>query len=134
MRFGWKTVEDANFETISKGYLRLRSYWFLSWHWVPSQSLLMVGSICESRLYDTTCFLLGVSSLCHHVDLVTTSLRAGSKSTSLSFGFCVHRPKQYDMICWELNLISGFFAFAWMIVWPDGINKFGGCLAKRRGY
>ena len=28
-------------------------------------------------LYDTTCFLSGVSSLFQHVDLVTTCLRAG---------------------------------------------------------
>ena len=25
----------------------------------------------------------------------------------------------------ELNLISGFFAFFWLIVWPDGINECG---------
>ena len=35
----------------------------------------------------------------------------GSKSTSLSAGFCVRRPRQYDTICWELDLISGFFVF-----------------------
>ena len=114
-----------------------------------------MGSICESRLYDTTCFLLGASSLFQHFSLVTTSLRAGfqvylskcwdpyvspgctirlaffwvlllcfsililslpllglgSKSTSLSPGFCVRRPRQYDTICWELDLISGFFVF-----------------------
>ena len=38
-------------------------------------------------------------------------LGLGSKSTSLSPGFCVHRPRQYDKICWKLNLISGFFVF-----------------------
>ena len=37
------------------------------------------------------------------------------------------------MICWELNLISGFFAFFWLIVWVDGINKCGWCLAGGRG-
>ena len=60
-------------------------------------------------------------------------LGLGSKSTSLSPGFCVHRPRQYDTICWELNLISGFFAFFWLVVWADGINKCGWCLAGSRG-
>ena len=36
----------------------------------------------------------------------------GSKSTSLSRGFCVRRPRQFDTICWELNFISKFFAFS----------------------
>ena len=44
------------------------------------------------------------------------------------------RPRQYDTICWELNLISGFFAFFWLIVWADRINKCGWCLAGGRGY
>ena len=51
----------------------------------------------------------------------------GSKSTSFSPGFCVCIPRQYYTICWELNLISGFFAFFRLIVWPDGINKCGWC-------
>ena len=59
-----------------------------------------------------TCFFLQFFfGLFQHVDFVTTSLRVGSKSTSLSPGFCVCRPRQYDTICWELNLISGFLAF-----------------------
>ena len=52
---------------------------------------------------------------------------------NLSPGFCVRRPRQYNTICWELNLISGFFAFLWLIVWADGINKCGWCLAGGRG-
>ena len=32
-----------------------------------------------------------------------------------------------------MNLISGFFGFFWIIVWVDGINKFGWCLAGGRG-
>ena len=36
-------------------------------------------------------------------------LGLGSKSTSLSPGFCVRRPRQYDTICQKLNLFSGFF-------------------------
>ena len=38
-------------------------------------------------------------------------LGPGSKSTSLSPEFCVLRLRQYDTICWKLNLISGFFLF-----------------------
>ena len=54
-------------------------------------------------------------------------------STSLSPGFCVPRPQQYNTISWELNFISGFFAFFWLIVWADGINKCGLCLPGGRG-
>ena len=57
----------------------------------------------------------------------------GFKSIYLSPGFCAHRPRQYDRICWELDLISGFFAFSWLILWVDGINKYGWCLARGRG-
>ena len=60
-------------------------------------------------------------------------LGLGSKSTSLSPGFSVRRPRQYNTICSELNLISGFFAFFWFIVWADGINKCGCYLAGSRG-
>ena len=59
-------------------------------------------------------------------------LRLGSKSTSLSPRFCVCRSRQYNTICWELNLISRFFDFFWLIVWVDGINKCGWCLAGGR--
>ena len=61
-------------------------------------------------------------------------LGLGSKSTSLSPGFCVCRSRQYDTICWKLDLISGFFVLSWLIVWADGINKCGWCLAGGRGY
>ena len=37
-----------------------------------------------------------------------------------------------NTICWELNLISRFFAFLWLIVWADGINKCDWCLAGGR--
>ena len=49
-------------------------------------------------------------------------LGLGSKSTSLRLGVCLCGPKQYDTICLELNLISGLFAFFWLIVWEDAIN------------
>ena len=54
----------------------------------------------------------GISALIQHVDLVTTLLRGGSRSTSLIPGFCVHSRRRFNTICWELNLISGFFCFS----------------------
>ena len=77
-------------------------------------------------------FFWGLSTLFQYVDLVPL-LGQGSKSTSLSLGFCVRRPRKYDMICWELNLMSGFFTFFRLIVWADGIDKCGWCLAGGRG-
>ena len=59
-------------------------------------------------------------------------LGLGSKSTSLSTGFCVCRPRQYDKICWKLDLIFGFFVFYWLIVWVGRINRCGWCLAGGR--
>ena len=59
-------------------------------------------------------------------------LGLGSKSTSLSPGFCVCRPRQYDTICWKLNLISEFFAFSWLIDLGRW-NQCGWCLAGGRG-
>ena len=57
-------------------------------------------------------------------------LGLGSKSTSLSPGFCVRRPRQYDTICWELNQISGFFAFLWLLVWVDTSINVAGVFQK----
>ena len=64
--------------------------------------------------------------------LLLPLLGLGSKSTSLSPGFCVHTPRQYDMISSKLNLISGFFLFFKLFFWADGINKCW-CLAGGRG-
>ena len=87
-------------------------------------------SIGESRLYDTTCFFLGSFFLSFSMFILPLpSLALGCKSTSLSPWFCVYRPRQYNTICWDLNLISGYFAFFWLIVWSDGINKCAWCLA-----
>ena len=61
-------------------------------------------------------------------------LGLGSKSISLSPGFCVHTPRQYNTICWKLNLISRLFAFFWLIVFVDDINKCCWFLAGDRGY
>ena len=47
-----------------------------------------------------------------------------SKSTSLSPGFCVRGPRQYDMIEWKFGLISEFFVFLQFIVlgkWNQGM-------------
>ena len=46
-----------------------------------------------------------------------------SKSTSLSSRFYGCRTRQYITICGDLNLISEFFAFFWLIFWGCGINK-----------
>ena len=97
---------------------------YLSKSWDP-----FVSPGCTVRLVS----FCGFSALFQHVDLVITSHRAGSKCTSLNPGFCVRRPRQYDTIFWELNLISGFFAFFWLIVLADGINKCCWCLAGVRG-
>ena len=80
-------------------------------------------------LFSSAVFLPYFSMLILAIPL----LALGSKCTSLSPGFCVHRPRQYDTICWELNLICGFFAFFWFIIWADGINKCDWCLAGGRG-
>ena len=56
-----------------------------------------------------------------------------SKSTCLSPWFSICSPRQYGTICWQLNLISGFFAFFWLTVWAGGINKCGWRLAEGRG-
>ena len=57
------------------------------------------------------CFLLGVSSLFQHVDLLTTSSRAGFQVTSLNPEFCIGRSNQYNRISWQLDLIFVFFVF-----------------------
>ena len=57
-------------------------------------------------------------------------LRAGSSLPLLALGSV--SIGQGGTI-WELNLISGFFGFFWLIVWADGINKCGWCLAGGRG-
>ena len=52
-------------------------------------------------------FLLGLSLLILSLPLLGLS----SKSTCLSPGFCVHRPRQYDTICWELGSFFQDFLF-----------------------
>ena len=81
---------------------------------------------CE--FFPSGLFLLYFSMLILSLPL----LGLGPKSTSLNPGFCVCRSRQYNRICLELNLISGFFAFFWLIVLASGINKCGWCLAGGR--
>ena len=64
---------------------------------------------CTIRLVFFWVFLHCFSMLI----LSLTYLGLGSKSTSLSPGLCVRRPRQYDTICCKLDLISGFFVFYW---------------------
>ena len=88
---------------------------------------------CESRLYawhDLFPFVVFLPFFSMFI-LSLPLLGMGSKSTSYP-GFCVHRSRQYDANYWKLNLISCFFAFFWLIVWVDGINKCGWCLAGGR--
>ena len=59
-------------------------------------------------------------------------LGLGSKSTSLSPEFYACRSRQYNSMCWKLNLISRLYDFSWLIVWTDGINKCGWCLGGGR--
>ena len=62
---------------------------------------------CTTRLavfwVFLSCFCLLILSL--------LLIGLGSKSTSLSPGFYVYGPRQYNAICWKLDLISGFFFF-----------------------
>ena len=95
---------------------------------LESISSLIDKPVMTCDLFSSAVFLTYFSMLILSLPL----LRLRSKSTSLSPGFCVCRPKQFDTICWELNLISGFFAFFLLIVWAYGINKCGWCLAGGR--
>ena len=58
----------------------------------------------------------------------------GWKSAILSPGLCVRRSRLYNTICWEFDLFSGFFVYSWIIVWADGVNGYGWCLAGDKGY
>ena len=80
-----------------------------------------------------TCFLLGVSSLFLHLDLVSTSCRAGFQVYLFQPWVLRTRPRQYDTICSKLDLIFRFFVFSWLIVWANGVSKCGWRLAGGRG-
>ena len=83
-----------------------------------------------------TCFLGGGEGFLPYFSMLISSLPLlglGSKSTSLITGFCVCQPRRYDTAFRELNLISGFFAFFWLIGWVNAINKYDLCLAAGTG-
>ena len=86
--------------------------------------------VVQYKLFSSMVFLPYFSMLTLSLPL----FRPSSKSTSVSPGFCVSSPRQYDAISWELNLISWFFAFFWLVVWADGVNKCGWCLVGGSGY
>ena len=79
-------------------------------------------------LFSVVLFLLGCSLLI----LSLPFLGLSSKSTSLRPGFSVHRPRQYDTICWELDLFQIFYFFLDDCLggWSHGC---GWCLAGGRG-
>ena len=43
-------------------------------------------------------------------------LGLGSKSTSLSPGFCIPGPREHDTICLKFDLFPGSFVSSWLIV------------------
>ena len=81
------------------------------------------------NLFSVVFFVLGLSLLI----LTLPLLGLASKSTTLSPGLCVGRPRQYDTICWKLDLLSGFFMFSWMILWADEVNKMWLVSCERQG-
>ena len=96
------------------GSLELQFYWLLSQYWVPSLLLQVLVSICESRLYDTTCFLLRSFCLFQHIDLVTTSLRAGFQVyLSQPWVLCTQtKAVRYDL----LGVESHFWVLCFFLV------------------
>ena len=80
-------------------------------------------------LFSVVFFLLGLSLLILSLPILELS----SKSTSLSPGLCVCRPKPYNTISCESDPFSLFFVSSWVIVWEDGINRCSWCLAGGSG-
>ena len=77
-------------------------------------------------------FLLMFLLCCSMLTLLVPFSGLCSKCTSLKPGFCVRKFRQYNTICCKVNLISGFFAFSWAIIWEDGINNKAGDLLEKR--
>ena len=67
-------------------------------------SFLTLPHLLHSTTFSSTIYLFYFSRLILSLPL----LGLGSKSGSLSPGFCVCRPSQFDMICLELNLEDCF--------------------------
>ena len=87
-----------------------------------------VSPVCMIQPVFCYVFFPGISLLF----LLLTLLRLGCKSTFLSPGFCVQKPRQYNMISCEFDLFSGFF-LSWFIVSEDGVTGCGWCLAGGKG-
>ena len=77
-------------------------------------------------------FFCSFSGLFQHFDLVTTYLKAGLGSKSLSIGLCFVDQGCTIQFFWDWNLTSWFFVFIWLFVCADGINKRGRCHAGGR--
>lgn len=61
--------------------------------------------------------------------LITTSLRLGSMSSTLSSGFCVPKSREYYTFAECLT----FFGFSfWLIVWADRVSGCGWCFVGER--
>ena len=63
--------------------------------------------VVRYNLFSVVFFVLGCSLLILSLPL----LKLGSKSTCLCSGFCVRRPRQYNVISWEFDIFWGFFCF-----------------------
>ena len=88
-----------------------------------------IGSLFLSSLVSTT--LLSCFSINNQVCKVRPEIVNVNSNESVFYSFSIKTSKCSGSC--ELNLISGFFAFLWLIVWADGINKCGWCLAGGRG-
>ena len=87
-----------------------------------------VSPVCMIQPVFCYVFFPGISLLFLSLPL----LRLGCKSTFLSPGFCVQKPRQYNMISCEFDIFSGFF-LSWFIFLEDGVIGCGWCLAGGKG-
>ena len=85
------------------------------------QSLHVHNDLCQP--------LLRANCACHRHDVANLSNTPKGK-----WGYLVEvvQNGQYDTICWEFDLFSESFVSSWMIVWADGVNRCGWCLAGGR--
>ena len=85
----------------------------------------MLGFIFESKLLDTTCYLLSVSSLLLHVDPVTTSLRAGFQ-VQVDLALCSVYVGQGSTIRYDLlDVVSHFLILCFFLV--DSVGRWDQC-------
>ena len=86
------------------------------------------------RMIRLAFFLVFLISFCMLIFSLPV-LGWGSQPISLSPGFCVCKPRQKEMICWSLDLLSFLdcLVFPGWLFLADGINKCGLCRARGRG-